>query len=270
MLKKTLLIMLLGIICLNVYAQKEIIAVKKFTKSSSVSDADLATIRASVVAELSKNTRFEILDEDVQSTSEEDGAWANFIVEGKVTLFDATEQVIENVTAYIGKLQYSITAIDGQSKGAIYSENFVHPKNIVEVPKLTSINAEGAKRAALKDVARDIKKFMIKAFPNCGYIYGEDFEDKGDKLVSCHISIGEANGVKKGDHLTIFETQTKVGQDIEVEIGKLKVVEVYENISKCEIIKKYQKEVKEAFDRYLDKSADDPNAAPLRVKSSIR
>ena len=268
MFKKALFILLSSIICLNAYAQKEVITIKKFTKSPNVSNADLAAIRASVVAELSQSGRFDIIDEDMLSTGEEEGVLADFIVEGKVILFEATKLVIEGVTCYIGKLQYSITTIDGETKETILSENFIHPKHLFENAELTSINVEGAKRAALDEVSGDINNFIKKAFPNTGFIYGEDYEDKGDKLLTCHISIGAARGVKKGAIFKIYEVQTKVGQKIETEIGKLKVVEVYDKIAKCEIIKRYQKDVKSAFDRYLEKLMDDPKAAPLRIKST--
>ena len=103
MFKKALLILLSGIICLNAYAQKDVIAVKKFKRSSNVSDADLASVRAMVVSELSKNGNFTIVDEGIQTNTDEGAGMATYIIEGQVTSFSATRQVIDKITTYIGK-----------------------------------------------------------------------------------------------------------------------------------------------------------------------
>ena len=270
MFKKALLILLSGIICLNAYAQKDVIAVKKFKRSSNVSDADLASVRAMVVSELSKNGNFTIVDEGIQTNTDEGAGMATYIIEGQVTSFSATRQVIDKITTYIGKLQYSVTEIDASTKNTILTENFIHPKNPLLSAGLAHINADGAKRAALKRVDNDIVDFIAKAFPTKGIIFGEDFVVKGDKLESCYISVGSTHGVKEGDTFTIYEVITRVGKEIETEIGKLRVEKVNNDISECKVTKKYQKDVKEAMDRYILNSLEDPDTAPLRIRSNTK
>ena len=99
-----------------------------------------------------------------------------------------------------------------------------------------------------------------------GEVYAEDLVIKKDKLVNCYINLGSNAGVKVGDWFAILEVQTKVGKTIEKEIGRLKIIEVDEDIANCKVTKG-EKEVKNAMDRYLNNCDSDPNAKLLRVKS---
>jgi hypothetical protein len=110
-----------------------------------------------------------------------------------------------------------------------------------------------------------MEDFAIKAFPLTGTIFAEDLEIDGRKLEYCYINIGEKNGVKVGDEFDIFEVKTKVGKEFETKVGRLKVVEVQNDIARCKVTKE-KRAVKEAMDRYLKSSIDDSNAKLLRIK----
>ena len=49
-------------------------------------------------------------------------------------------------------------------------------------------------------------------------------------------------------------------------MGRLKIKEVYEDMSLCEITKG-EKDTKKAMDRYLENRLNDPNTKKLRIKS---
>lgn len=261
MLKKTLLILLSCMFCMNIYAQKEVIAMKDFTRSSDdVETSDLDAVRAAVLSALSKSERFEIIN------GEEESIAAKFIIEGNVSSCVITKETTESGALYSCGLQYSIKAIDVETSQTILSESYTHPKNSFIGIAMSQSNEADARIATFKKIADDIEEFVIKAFPIIGTIFAEDYEVDGKKLEYCYINVGRINGVKVDDYFNIYEVKTKVGREIETKIGRLKVVEVDEDVAKCKVTKE-KKAVKEAMDRYIKNSINNPNAKLLKVKS---
>lgn len=267
MIKKTLLAMVSCIICMNVFAQKEMITVKAFTKNGEVSDADLNSVRAAVIASLAKSTRFKIIDEASASTVKDEAIAANFIIEGNVSQCAISrEKTDDGGFLYTCALQYSVTAIDAQSSEVLLTESYTHPKNIGESVLMAESTPQDATLTSIKKVSGDIAKFINNAFPVSGTIFGEDFEVSGDKLKSCWIDLGTMHGIRKGDRFKIYEVVTRVGRKVENEIGTLTVEEPSEDVSKCKVKNSDQKDVKAAMDRYIENTSKDSNAAKLRVK----
>lgn len=260
MLKKALFILASLTFCLNICAQKEVISIKEFTKSGNkVSNPDLDAVRAAVSSALSKSERFEIIN------GEEEAADARYIMEGNVSSCVVTKETIEKKVLYCCKLQYSVKVIDVETSMTILSESYTHPKNQLVAIPMAKTNETDAKSTAIKKIADDIEEFIIKAFPIVGTIFAEDYEVDGKDLEYCYINVGRINGVKVDDQFNIYEVKIKVGREVETKIGRLKVIEVDEDIARCKVTRDKRK-VKQAMDRYLQNSIDNPDAKLLRVK----
>jgi hypothetical protein len=257
MFKKALFILVSCLVCMNIYAQKSSIYVKAFTKSgNNVTASDHDAVKAAVMSALSKCERFEIV------TSQDD---ADFIIEGNVSSCIINKEKTEKGTLYFCALQYSVTAINVATGNTILSESFSHPKNPLVAIKMLRLKESDARSTTFDNIEDDMEDFAIKAFPLTGTIFAEDLEIDGRKLEYCYINIGEKNGVKVGDEFDIFEVKTKVGKEFETKVGRLKVVEVQNDIARCKVTKE-KRAVKEAMARYLKSSIDDSNAKLLRIK----
>lgn len=275
----------------SLFAQKSRMYVKEFTKVEGVSDDDQSKVRAAVISALNQTQRFELLDATTLSSiaEEEERRQSeaamndetarteqtvvkanNYILDGTVTACTVKSNSKDGKSAYTCVLTYSLTITDYANNTTIATKKFDHSptglggafgKWLDE-----SSSAEGAKTSAINSIKFDIEDFLIEEFPLRGEIYAGDFVTKKNKITHCYINIGNNVGVKEGDWFAILEEQTKVGKTIEKEIGRLKVVEVDEEIANCKVAKG-GKEVKEALDRYMENMDSDPDAKLLKVKS---
>lgn len=275
----------------SLFAQKSRMYVKEFTKVEGVSDDDQSKVRAAVISALNQTQRFELLDATTLSSiaEEEERRQSeaamndetarteqtvvkanNYILDGTVTACTVKSNSKDGKNAYTCVLTYSLTITDYANNTTIATKKFDHSPTGLggTFGKLLdeSSSAEGAKTSAINSIKLDIENFLIEEFPLRGEIYAEDFVTKKDKITHCYINIGNNVGVKEGDWFAILEVQTKVGKTIEKEIGRLKVVEVDEEIANCKVAKG-GKEVKKALDRYMEIMDSDPDAKLLKVKS---
>ncbi len=271
--------------------QKSRMYVKVFTKTPGVSDDDLSKVRAAVISSLNKSERFELLDASSETAITEEALRRqseaamhdetarkemiatkanNYVMDGVVTACEVKSKAKDGKSAFTCVLSYSVTITDIANNTTVATKKFEHsPLGIGgTVGKILeeSTSAEGAKTSAINLVDNDITDFLIEEFPLKGEIYAEDFVIKKDKLTHCYINIGKTSGVKVGDWFAIMEQQTKVGKTINKVIGRLKVVEVDEEIANCKV-SKGEKEVKKAMDRYMENSAVDEKTPLLMVKS---
>lgn len=261
MLKRTILIMMAAMLSITAYAQKTNFSVKEFTKSNGVSSADLEKVRSAVINAIVNCEFYNVTDEKSSQAVADEFETNKYTIEGSLTKFDTQSSVSNGNTYYTGVLNFSISIIDCEDKSTVATATFNYPK-LLELGKSST---SAAITSTLKKLESDIEEFMIEKFPLTGDIFGEDFEIKGSKLETCYINLGEINGVKKGDKFDIFEVKTRVGKEIESKIGRLKVIEVYEDVAQCEVTQD-SKDVKEAMDRFLENQLSDPNTKPLRVK----
>ena len=292
MLKKVLFVAIaMFALTANLCAQKSRMYVKEFTKVEGVSDDDFQKVRAAVISALNESQRFELLDATTLSSIAEEEARRqsesaihdetartemvqtkanNYILDGVVTACTVKSNAKDGKTAFTCVLTYSVTVTDVANNATVATKKFDHSPTGLggTLGKILdeSTSEEGAKTSAINSIKSDIVNFLIEEFPLKGEIYAEDLVIKKDKLVNCYINLGSNAGVKVGDWFAILEVQTKVGKTIEKEIGRLKIIEVDEDIANCKVTKG-EKEVKNAMDRYLDNCDSDPNVKLLRVKS---
>lgn len=298
MLRKLLFIVLAAVSTVSIKAQDEApiqksrMYVKAFTKTPGVSADDLSKVRAAVISALNKTERFDLLDATSETAISEEvtrrhtegaihDATArtemvatkanNYIMEGVVTACEAkSKKNKEGKITYTCVLSYSVNITDIANNTTVASKKFEHsPLGIggsIGAILEESSSAEGAKTSAINLVNNDIKNFLIEEFPIRGEIYAEDIVIKKEKLTHCYINVGKSSGVKVGDWFSIMEQQTKVGKTINKEIGRMKVIEVDDEIANCKV-SKGEKEVKMAMDRYMENQAADPNTPRLKVKS---
>lgn len=268
--------------------------INKFTKSDDVSNDDLEKVRAAVISAVNKTERFEILDSsseesitDEESRRSTEAAMHdetarteaimvkanNYVMDGVLTACTTKSNSKDGKNSFTCVLTYSITITDIANNTTVATAKFDHSPTGLGgfMGKVLdeSSTAEGAKTNAINSIEYDIANFFIEKFPLVGTIYGEDFEVKKDKLEKCYINIGSSVGVKVGDYFKIYEVQTKVGKEIEKELGLLKVIEIVDSeIALCKVTKG-SKNVKLAMDRYLENlSLDENKAKPLTVKST--
>lgn len=294
MIKQVLFVatMLLTLTMNSAIAQKSRMYVKEFTKVDGVSSDDLEKVRAGVISALNQSQRFELLDATTLSSiaEEEERRQSesamhdktarteiivtkanNYILDGNVTACSVKSKAKDGKSAYTCVLTYSITVTDVANNTTVATKKFDHSPTGLggTLGKIfdESTSAEGAKTSAVNSIKYDITNFLIEEFPLKGEVYAEDYVIKKDKLTHCYINIGSNSGVKEGDWFVIMEVQRKVGKDIEKEIGRLKVIEVDEDIANCKVTKG-EKEVKNAMERYLFNLESEPDTKPIRVKST--
>ena len=296
MLKKVLFVAIaMFALAANLCAQKSRMYVKEFTKVEGVSDDDFQKVRAAVISALNESQRFELLDATTLSSIAEEEARRqsesaihdetartemlqtkanNYILDGVVTACTVKSNAKDGKTAFTCVLTYSVTVTDVANNATVATKKFDHSPTGLggTLGKILdeSTSEEGAKTSAVNSIKSDIVNFLIEEFPLVGSIYGEDFatNKKKDKLTHCYIDLGSDVGVKIGDYFLIYEEVTKVGRTIKNEIGRLKVIEVEDDIANCKVTKG-EKEVMKAMGRYLEnKVADEANAKPLKFKST--
>ena len=299
---KKLLFVLIAAWAIGINAQeskKDRLFIDWFTETENVSEDDSDKVRAAVISALNASERFELLDvasmssiereayrrgsaeamNDETARTEAIAVKANkYILDGEVTACSVKSNAKDGKSSFTCVLTYSITITDVANNTTVATKKFDHQPTGLGgfAGKLLdeSTSAEGAKTSAINMVSSDIESFLIEEFPLTGTIFGEDFVVKKEKLTQCYIDLGSAIGVKIGDYFSIYEVQTKVGKTIDKEIGKIKVIEVDEEIANCKVTKG-EKEVKKAMDRYLqnlqaeqDIPEEERKTKPLKVKSA--
>lgn len=259
MIKKTFLLLMASIICIGAFAQKDYIVVKKFTRSNEVNQADLDKVHSAVASAIVGSQRFNVIDENNMTTIAGDAS--KYALEANVSKFTTISSVSDGKTVYKGVIYYSITVVNLEDNKTVATANYGGTSLLSEDSR------EEAEDAIISDIAKNIEDFLIKEFPLIGEIYGEDFVVDGNRLKECYITLGSIHGVKQDDRFTVHEVVTRVGKDIESKpLGRLKIKEVYEDMSLCEITKG-EKDTKKAMDRYLENRLNDPNTKKLRIKS---
>lgn len=261
MFKKALFIILACAACMSTYAQKEYVVVKPFKAVAEANQEACDRVQAAVVNAIVSSQRFNVVDENTASTVP--GEVTKYVLEANVGKLSYAKTVVEGKDRYKGVISYSVSVID------IDNNTSVATLNVNQTTAITEETPEEAKAFVISLIDDEVKKFIIKEFPLIGEIFGEDIKVKKDKLKECYISLGSEDGVKKGDRFTVHEVKMRVGKEVEDKsIGRLKIIEVYDDMSLCEVTWGERK-VKEAMDRYLENSADDPDTKRLRAKMSL-
>lgn len=295
MLKKILTISVFTLaICAMVQAQsKERMYVKAFTKGASVSAENCEKVRAAVFSAVNVSGRFDLLDAFAENSIEQEREKRkseeamndnssrqqveavkgnDYIMDGDVSALEVKSEVKDGKTIYTCSFNYSVTITDFINNTTVATKSFSYSGSSLGgfLGDLTNYDSpEKAINGALSTIEKEIKNFIIEEFPLWGTVIGEDIEVKKDKLVQCYIDLGSNVGITDGQMFIVYEVQKKAGKDIKKEMGRLKAIEVNEEITLCKV-SKGDKELKLAMDRYLENKALDENAKPLIVKSDIK
>lgn len=259
--KKLLSLILLCFISISAFAQKEYIVIKPSTKGNDVKQEVCDRVHAAVVNSIVESKRFNVVDENLSSTVP--GDQTKYALETNVRKLSSIKTVVEGKTCYKGTVACSVNVIN------IETNTTAATLNIEYTTAITEETPEEAEEYVLSTINDEMKNFLIKEFPLIGEIYSDNVVIKGKKLKECYISLGSEDGIKKGDRFTVHEVKTIVGKEIEGRsIGRLKVVEVYDDMALCEVTWG-EKKVKEAMDRYIEDSDDDTETKRLRAKMSL-
>ena len=282
MIKKIFLSMTLLSCSMLASAQMKTVFCESFSHSYEASAADAEQLRNEVMNEIAAAKRVNLLDaktshlrESVTSSSMNDVlarremiklAGADFVLEGNLvkshTETHVTEGREKNTYSYEHTLTYTLDLFN------LATNKQDHQTYTVAHRSYTS--PEEAKKKAFAKISDDICEFINTYLPLTSMILDERYttnKDK-DKLETCYITLGQADGVKVGDAFEIFQVSIINGATFETKVGALEVTSVGgAHLAKCKITKEAEK-VMTAFNEYInDKEIDPQHAEPLRVKT---
>jgi hypothetical protein len=292
--KNMVIFMLLLMICVTIWGQdteeyrKPVILVNTFVNAGKITKSEAETFRNSFVAKMSRMERIQVVDilsektlseetkrrlreetlsDELARSGEMRQLGANYILDGAVSDVVVTKnehkKKKENGTyeysySYTAKLTYSLKLISTEDGTLEYSESYStsSTKNTQQEAYSTVFTTGSLGCDFLNEVA-----------PLTGKVIDTDYTVKKDKLYICYVTIGAKKGIKRNDYLTVTGVKYIAGEAIQERIGSLRVIETYDNISRCKVDSE-AKELLSAMKEYLKMKTMAPESAqPLLVKT---
>ena len=263
--KALLTLLVLFTITLVVQSQKDVVYVEYFSFTNSIGESQARGIRDKIIAGLIATDRIVVKDVDSESSLRREGQRqtedassvdeerlvtlkrlnAQYLIQGHITAFHANREVDkQGDVSYKGVLNFSLKVIDiatGTLKG---TEVFSHGNEFLSF-NTTGTSEDDAKASIQKFIPGDMVKFVNKNFPMEGTILEINAEKKGE-ATEVYISLGELDGVQKGQDFKVFVVREIAGRKSNKEIGELKATAVEgEDLTLCKVTKG-GKEIKEA------------------------
>ena len=268
--------------------------VERFTAANGGGDANSDKVRQTVMAALNKTKRFELVDQDAESSMKQEekrrtdekamsdekartqtisAAAHDYLLSGNVLACSVKSQQKDGKTMYSCVLNYSVTVTEVATSTTVATATFDHSPSGVggTLGKILDLSdsQEKAIASATNMIASDIEDFLIKEFPLEGTVIPMDYEVKKDKLVKCYIDLGVDHGVKKGDYFSVLVPSVRAGRTTYSEVGRVKVEEVVDGtMSQCKVVQGDKKifTAMEAF-QALDEATQ--KKQPLKVKATV-
>lgn len=282
MIKKFFISMMLCASSMLVSAQVKTIFCETFSHSYEASAADAEQLRNEVMNEIAAAKRVNIQDAKTSHLRAPNGssmndvlarremvklAGADFILEGNLvkshTDTHVTKGEKEDTYSYEHTLTYTLNLINIATD--------MQDLQTYTVSYKSYSSPEEAKKKTFEKVSGDIRGFINAYFPLASTILGERYTTNKakDKLETCYISLGQADGVKPGDYFEVFQVSIVNGSTFENKVGALEVTAVGgDHLAKCKVTKEAEK-VMAALNEYInDKEIDPQHAEPLRVKTA--
>lgn len=289
--KKLLLTAVLALGTLTgVMAQKPVVYVEYFSYSSDIGSAMAEQVRNSVMANITKTERVELIDvasvPSLQVESERrrqeaamgdetarlgvmQQAGATHILQGYVSQIGIKKSRTEGENAhdfYSATVDYTLKVIDASTGKLSATADISLGHSMLDLS--TGATPEEAVAAVLKANKKKIEDFMDEHFKLKAIVLAEEFTIDDDEIETCLVTLGADHGITKGQQLEVFCVRFIAGRETQKLIGALKVTEVMAgDISQCKV-SKGGKEIKTAMDEYLKLMSEDPaHARPLVVST---
>ena len=265
---KLLFVILFTISLLSANAQngKKKIVVNYFTSASkTIQKSHVVAVRNQVISGIQTMNRVILIDVEAEASlkvEEERRASENAMADqtariGEMKRLGANHMLtgnIESITTekikneesntyfYSANVLFSIKIVNIED-GAILASKSI---NVGGILAPNGDTPEEAISKCISTISKKMKDFVDKHYALAGKIV-ELKEHKKDKLKSCYINLGRANGVQIGQYIQVLEVKTIGGSEIESEVGVMKVVEVVSDaMSTCNVTKG-AKEILAAF-----------------------
>lgn len=168
---------------------------------------------------------------------------ADFLIEGKVTDLQVVSAIEEGKNVYAGTVSYTINVYDIKNNTIAHSES-----------KEYNTGKYDKKDAAVKllvDLVELTCETAVVVAPLKGSVLDMDYFVKDDKMETCYINLGGANGVHEGDYFEVKKVRSIAGRTVYSTLGRIRVEEVVDgHRSLCKVRSK-GKEIYTAMKDYL-------------------
>ena len=286
--------MLSLIVCTTIWGQeaeeyrKPVILVNTFANAGSITRSEAETFRNSLVANMSRMERIQVVDvlsenslseetkrrlreetlgDELARSGEMQQLGANYILDGTVSDVVVTQNerkikkkdgTYEYSYTYTAKLTYSLKLVSTEDGTLEYSESY------------STSSTKKTKQEAYSSVFTTGRlgcAFLNEVAPLSGKVVDTDYTVKKDKLYICYVTIGSKQGIQRNDYLTVMGVKYIAGEAISKRIGSLRVIETFDNISRCKVDTE-AKELLSAMKEYLKMKTVAPESAqPLLVET---
>ena len=268
--------------------RKPVILVNTFANAGKITKSEAETFRNSLISSMSNMGRIHVVDvlsenslseetkrrlreetlgDELARSGEMQQLGANYIMEGTVSDVVVTEKQHKNKKkdgtyeysyTYTATLRYSLKLISTEDGTLEYSESY---------STSSTRNTKQEAYSAVFTTGRLGCSFLNEVAPLSGKVIDTDYTVKKDKLHICYVTIGANQGLKRNDYLTVTGVKYIAGEAIQKRIGTLRVIETFDNISRCKVDTK-SKELLSAMKEYLKMKTIAPESAqPLLVKT---
>lgn len=273
---------------MSAVAQKPVVYVEYFSRTTDIGEAVTEQIRNSVIAAINQTQRVELIDvasvpslqveaerrqseavlaDETARMTVMKQAGATHILQGFVSQLSIQKKRTDGSNPsdyYTATITYTLKVIDAETGKLKTSSDIALGRSMLDLS--TGNTPEEAVTAVLKANRKKIEDFMDTNFKLKAVVLGEEFTVKGDEIETCVITLGSDHGIAKGQPVEVFVVRMVAGRESQKQIGTLKVTEVLAgDISQCKVTKGGA-EMKTAMDEYLKVLAEDPeNARPMSV-----